>query len=127
MLKNNKPVVNVRKIITYDWVLYQSHREADQITSEPTTFVNKTVNTVNTVTENTSEDVAIPLKEILQSVGHTDANAQLIMESFDLTYDDIVGFTPDHKNVIIRDNNNMIYCNIDPTTRNKVNDFFRSF
>ena len=127
MLKNNKPVVNVRKIITYDWVLYQSHREAEQITSAPTTFVNKFADTVNEASENTANDVAIPLKEILESVGRTDVNAQLIMESFDLTYDDMVGFTPDHKNLLIKDNNNMIYCNIDPATRNKVNDFFRSF
>lgn len=130
MLKNGKPVVNVRKIITYDWVLYQSHREAEQITSTPTKFVTKVANTVKEVTERvetTASGIIIPLKEILESVGKRDVNAQIIMESFDLTNDDLVGFSPDHKHMIMKDNNNMIYCNIDQESRKKVNEYLRSF
>lgn len=130
MLKNGKPVVNVRKIITYDWVLYQSHREAEQITSTPTKFVTKVANTVKEVTERaetTASGIIIPLKEILESVCKRDVNAQIIMESFDLTNDDLVGFSPDHKHMIMKDNNNMIYCNIDQESRKKVNEYLRSF
>jgi hypothetical protein len=124
VLKSGKPVVDVRKIITYDWVLYPSHKEADQLTSTPTKFVNKSTNCVQ---ENTSEDILIPLKEILENVGRTDVNAQAIMEAFDLTNDDLVGFTPDKKNMIMKDNNNMIYCNINQESRKKVNEYLRSF
>lgn len=130
MLENGKPVVIVRKIITYDWVLYQSHREAEQITSTPTKFVSKFANCVQDVkerVENTAKDVMIPLKEILESVGRTDVNAQLIMESFDLSTDSLVGFSAGNRHLIMKDVNNMIYCNIDHDSRKKVNDYLRSF
>lgn len=123
ILKSGKPVVDVRKIITYDWVLYQSHREAEQLTQTPNKFISKAVDTVQ---ENT-KDILIPLKEILESVGRTDVNTQIIMEAFDLSNDDLVGFSNDKKQMIIRDNNNMIYCNINQESRKKVNDFFLSF
>ena len=123
MLKSGKPVVNVRKIITYDWVLYQSHREAEQLTSKPTKFVNKEPVAVS----ETSSDVMIPLKEILENIGNTDVNAQIIMESFDLTKDDLVGFSKSKKHIIIKDNDNMIYCDIDIASRNKLNDYLKSF
>lgn len=128
-LKNGKPVVKVRKIITYDWVLYQSHREAEQIKSTPTKFVSKVANAVREVTEkvhNTSRDILIPLKEILESAGRTDVNAQMIMESFELDNDSLVGFSKNNQHIIMKDNNNMIYCNMEPSTRKKVNDCLRS-
>lgn len=130
VMKGGKPVVVVRKIITYDWVLFQSHREAEQ-TSKPAKFVSKVANTVNEVTEKVTDavnnNIVIPLKEILENVGKTDVNAQIIMESFELDTNDLVGFTKDNKHMIMRDNNNMIYCDIDAKSRSKVNDFFRSF
>ena len=130
VMKGGKPVVVVRKIITYDWVLFQSHREAEQ-TSKPAKFVSKVANTVNEVTEKVTDavnnNIVIPLKEILENVGRTDVNAQIIMESFELGTNDLVGFTKDNKHMIMRDNNNMIYCDIDAKSRSKVNDFFRSF
>ena len=69
----------------------------------------------------------IPLKEILESVGHSDVNTQLIMESFDLTEENLYGFTEDHRKVIIKDDDNMIYANISPKTKKRVDDFFASF
>lgn len=86
MLENGKPVVNVRKIITYDWVLYQSHREAEQLQTTPTKFVSKVANCIQESAEKiktTSKDILMPLKDILESVGRTDVNTQIIMESFD--------------------------------------------
>ena len=126
-LENGKPVVNVRKIITYDWVLYQSHREAEQLRNVDTKFVHKSAPTMSIVNECTGEDVMIPLTEIFESIGQTDANAQMIMESFDLNISDMVGFSKNQKHVIIKDNDNMIYCDINPTTRKRVHDFLRSF
>lgn len=123
-LKNGKPVVNVRKIITYDWVLYQSHREAEQINKEDTKFIHKNPTLVS---ETTTEDIIIPLGEILEYVGKTDINTQIIMESFDLSMDNLTGFSKDNKHIIIRDNDNMIYCGINPNTRKKVNEYLASF
>jgi hypothetical protein len=122
-LEAGKPTVNARKIITYDWVLYQSHREAEQIKNSPTKFINKVANTV----QESVQGIMIPLKEILESVGKTDVNTQIIMESFDLTMDDIVGLSNDNRQLIVKDNNNMIYCNMDTNSRKKVNEYLRSF
>lgn len=125
-LKNGKPYVNVRKIITYDWVLYQSHREAEQDTSVKNSFITKTANAIHAVAEKAS-DICVPLKEILTYAGYHDVNAQVVMESFDLSVDNICGFDKENKHMIIKDDNNFIYCNLTPDTRNKVNDFLRSF
>lgn len=127
-LKDGKPTVKCRKIITYDWVLFQSHREAEQLKDRATEFISKTANTVKSITEkvgNTARDVMVPLKEILESVGKRDVNTQMIMESFDLNLNDITDITPDHKQLVIKDKNNMIYCNMSNESRKRVNDCLR--
>ena len=127
-MKNGKPVVDVRKIITYDWVFFQSHREAEQIQSVPNKFVHKVANAVNEyVTEETgSEDVSVPVSQILEYAGYKDVNAQVVMEAFELDKTSLVGFSKDNKQIIMKDSDNTIYCNMLPETRNKVNDYLRS-
>lgn len=129
---DGKPVVMVRKLITYDWVLYPSHKEA-KIQDTPR-FINKAVQTVTESVKDTfgvfkekSRDVLIPLKEILENVGRTDINTQVIMESFDLSFDNLVGFDKTNDHIIIRDNDNMIYANISPKSKREVKDFLSSF
>lgn len=128
-LKCGKPTVSVRRLITYDRVLYPSHREATAINT-PKAVIKK----VKTITESTvehikeaTESIVIPLKEILETVGKTDVNAQMIMESFELNYNDMIGFDNGNNHLIIKDNDNRIYCKISPETKHKVDDFFASF
>ena len=109
--RNGKPMVNVKKIITYDWVLYPSHPEA-HIDSKPQSVV-KPVNESTMVT-------IMPLKEILEYAGKKNVNSQVILESFDLTYDNIIGFDKSVNHMIIKDKDNMIYCNMDPKLRHKI-------
>lgn len=125
-LESGKPVVDVHQVITYDWVLFQSHREAEQLTERGTKFVNKIANTAKEVVEN-AKDILIPLKEILENVGKTDVTTQVVMEAFDLDLNSMVGFSENKRHVILKDSNNVVYCNIQPETRKKVNDFFRSY
>jgi hypothetical protein len=129
VLEAGKPIVDVRKIITYDWVLFQSHREAEQITDVPNKFVNKSVDCVAeaTVTHDDGYTTVIPLKEILEDTGVHDVNAQIIMESFGLDLDSVCGLSKSKKHLIMRDRDNMIYCNITPESRAKVNEYLRSF
>jgi hypothetical protein len=127
VLESGKPVVHARKVITYDWVLYQSHREAEKDQSSPTAFVSKSPAYMTESAIDADNCIMIPLTEILESVGKTDPNPQVIMESFDLSLNDIRGITPDRKHLIIKDENNTIYCNINPESRNKINEFLRSF
>ena len=128
--KGGKPVVLCRKVICYDWVLFQSHREAEQDTSVKNSFISKIANGATEVVEKVktgANEVLIPLKEILKDVGRTDINTQVVMEAFDLSHEDLLGFSDDHEKIVIRDDNNYIYCNLDMDTKNKVNEYFRSF
>lgn len=125
-LLNNKPTVIARKLITYDWVLFPSHKEAKETT--PAKGVIKIIQTVTESVKNRiSTDALIPLKEILESVGRKDVNTQVIMESFNLDNDNLVGFTESKKHLIIKDENNVIYSKISPESVKQVKDFYRSF
>ena len=131
-IKNSKPVVNVRQIITYDWVLFQSHREAEQIRSVENKFITKSPDGNKVLTNNhfvnESSDIAIPMKDLIGRISNSDPNAQVILEGFDLDIDSVMGFTPNRKNMIIRDqDSNTIYCGINQKSKRIVDDFFRSF
>jgi hypothetical protein len=125
---NGKPTVIIRRLITYDWVLYPSHKEA-HIISEPK-LVNKMVDVYResaTDTDAYVPDFMMSLKDILKSVGNEDPNTSTIMESFNLSFDDLIGFDKMHKHAIIKDGDNKIYANISPDTKRRVDDFFASF
>lgn len=135
---NGEPYVIVRKLITYDWVLYPSHHDANMegkpkfikksealITMESAGFHSR--NFANDIRDNYTQDILIPLKEILEYAGNKDVNTQVIMEAFDLSMDDIVGFDNGLNHVIIKDKDNTIYANMSPKTRHEVVDFLSSF
>lgn len=128
-LINGKPTVIVRRLITYDWVLYPSHKRAHMISSPKgvmksiKAFTESAMDTVKDVVG----DVLIPLQEILESVGKTDVNTQMIMESFELTPESLCGFDENHTHAIIKDEDNMIYAKISPQTKRRVDDFFSKF
>lgn len=126
---NGKPTVFIRKLITYDWVLYPSHKEAHAITT-PQGNVKKVNSLIaestneNTITQ---QDVMIPLHEILGYVSEKDVPTNMIMESFNLGPESLVGFDKQRKHVMMRDRTNMLYINISPETKEEVDDFFGSF
>ncbi len=127
--RHGKPYVIVRRLITYDAPWYPSHAIAHATSSPVVTtksFTESVHDTIDTVKDKIN-DVMVPLKEILEDVGRTDVNANMIMEAFDLGMDSLVGFDAEKKHVMIRDENNVIYANINPETVKKVNDFYHSF
>lgn len=127
--RHGKPYVIVRRLITYDAPWYPSHAIAHATSSPVVTtksFTESVHDTIDTVKDKIN-DVMVPLKEILEDVGRTDVNANMIMEAFDLGMDSLVGFDAGKKHVMIRDENNVIYANINPETVKKVNDFYHSF
>lgn len=127
--RGGKPYVIVKKLITYDAPWFPSHKIAHATSSPQVTtrsFKESVNDTIDTVTEKIN-DILIPLKDILTDIGKTDINTQVILESFDLGIENLVGFDNTHKHVLIRDNDNTIYANINPETVKKVNDFFSSF
>lgn len=74
-----------------------------------------------------SEDVLIPLKEILEYVSNKDVNTQMIMESFDLSQEDLIGFDKSYNHAAIKCDNNVIYAKISPETAKEVKSFLASF
>lgn len=133
VMRNGKPYVIVRRLITYDAPWYPSHKIAHATSGAKVTtksFTESVEDTVTTMLESAKDkikDVMIPLKEILTDIGRRDVTAGLIMESFDLSMDDLCGFNESHDQIIIKDHDNYIYCNIDPKSVDMVNDFYTSF
>lgn len=136
---DGKPTVIVRLVITYDWVLYPSHPEAEM--QGASSFVDKTAKMIKESTDqayavaNTalkkfkrfSESVYLPLQELFSSIGVKDYNTQLVMEAFDLDIGSIQGISPDMDHLILRDGNNQMYTKISPQTKREVKDFLTSF
>lgn len=136
IVKNNKPYVHMKRFITYDMVSYASHKEADTVGGY--TAISKQVKAVKESTndiidkkipliEAVNNDIIIPLRDILTNLGQTDVTTQVVLESFNLDTDDIVGVTKNHNQIIIENDGNYIYTNIDKESVKKVNDFFASF
>lgn len=135
---NGEPYVICRKLITYDWVLYPSHKEANMdgkpkfITKKAAATVLEsagmvTEQAVNDIRNSYTKDVLIPLEEILRYAGKKDPTVNVIMESFGLSLDDLKGFDSTLQHAILVDGSNTIYANISPKTRNEVVDFLTSF
>lgn len=124
-----KPIVTIKKLITYDWVLFPSHKEA-HITSNPTVkeLSSPTMESVDSVG---SSDVIMPLYEILESIKESDRNINIIMESFGLTKEDFLGFkntrNRKHGLAMFREGANRLCVSMDEDTKNQVDDFFSSF
>ena len=123
--QGGKPVVVVRLLITYDWVFYPSHKEAEMIGTIKPVLESGAITEEKVIVS--SSDVMIPLQEILDLVGNKDENLNILMESFDLQLGDLVGFSEDHSKAILMDNTNTIYAKIKPENKKRVDDFFASF
>lgn len=128
--RHGKPYVIVKRLITYDAPWYPSHKIA-HATSSPQVHAETFTESAHESSLENAQDyingVMVPLKEILMDVGRSDVNANAIMEAFDLDMDCLAGFDAGRDHVIIRDDDNMIYANINPSTVKRVNDFYNSF
>jgi hypothetical protein len=97
--RGGRPVVNVKKLITYDWVCYPSHAEAlGKITQPLTESVN--------VLEKTTGSKVVFLKELAKMAANDSRETEWLCESFGLTVDDVVGLTSDGS-VVVQENSNL--------------------
>lgn len=101
-LKNisGRPVVFVNKLITYDWVLYPSHREAMAKIKQPI------MESVNAAAKYTGAKI-IFLKELAQMAANNSKETEWLCESFGLTIDDVIGVTNTGNSVVIQENSNV--------------------
>lgn len=101
-LKNvsGRPVVFVNKLITYDWVLYPSHREAMAKIKQPI------MESVNAAAKYAGAKI-IFLKELAQMAANNSKETEWLCESFGLTIDDVIGVTNTGNSVVIQENSNV--------------------
>jgi hypothetical protein len=117
---SGRPIVNVRKLITYDFVLYPSHRESEAYIKQPMT---ESVNEL----ENFSNSKIVFLKELAKEAANNSKETELLCEAFGLTIDDVIGVNTDGS-VIIQENKNLyiqplMHKNIRNKTKNIVLDW----
>lgn len=106
--KNGTPTVNMKKLITYDWVLYPSHVEAHANTAPKAI-----IKSVEAVTESVTPEVVtimpvIPIKEILEYAMQKSENCQMITEAFEITPSDL-GISNDQANLIVKEAGGNVY------------------
>lgn len=101
-LKNvsGRPVVFVNKLITYDWVLYPSHREAMAKIKQPI------MESVNAAAKYAGAKI-IFLKDLAQMAANNSKETEWLCESFGLTIDDVIGVTNTGNSVVIQENSNV--------------------
>lgn len=111
--RGGQPIVNVRKVVTFDWVLFPSHSDAQGKISQPLTESAGVI-------ENESGSKILYFKELAQMAANNSKETEWLCESFGLTIDDVVGVTSTGNSVVIQENQNIYYQVItDKKIRNK--------
>lgn len=98
--KNGKPVVFVRKLITYDWVLYPSHREALGKLNQP---VMESVDPL----EKYAGATIIFFADLAKMAANSSKETAWLCESFGLNIDDVIGVTDSGNSIVIQENTNL--------------------
>lgn len=95
-----RAVVMVRKLITYDWVLYPSHPEAMAKINQP---VMESVNEM----EKLAGVKIIMFPELAKMAANSSKETEFLCESFGLSIDDVVGVTETGNSVVVQENANV--------------------
>lgn len=99
--QNNRPIVYVRKLITYDWVRYPSHREAMAKINQPV---------LESAAADAFKDNAnvtiIFFPELARMAANSSKETEWLCESFGLSIDDVIGVTDTGNSVVINENGN---------------------
>lgn len=97
--RGGRPVVYVRKLVTYDWVLYPSHPEAMAKIKQPI------MESVNEAAQMAGCTI-IFLPELAKMAAASSRETNWLCESFGLTIDDIVGVTNTGNSVVVTEGDN---------------------
>ena len=97
--RSGRPVVNVRKLICYDWVLYPSHPEALGKISQP---IAESVSDV----QKAARSQILFIKELAE-IAADNKETEWLCESFGLTVDDLIGLTETGNSVVIQEGRNI--------------------
>jgi hypothetical protein len=97
--QGGRPTVNVKKLITYDCVLFPSHKEASAYIKQPI------IESVNEL-ENYTNSKVVFLKDLAKEVANKSKETEILCETFGLSIDDVIGLSTDGS-VIIQENKNL--------------------
>lgn len=98
--RSGRAVVYVRKLITYDWVLYPSHPEAMAKIKQP----------IMESVEEASKLAGVRIilfPELARMAANSSKETEFLCESFGLTIDDVIGVTETGNSVVIQENSNV--------------------
>jgi len=98
--RSGKPIVNVRKLITYDSVLYPSHQEAVGKITQPMT------ESIDAIEKETNSKILF-LKELAEMAANNSKETEWLCESFGLGIEDVIGLTSTGNSVVIQENKNI--------------------
>lgn len=98
--KRGMPLVFVKKLICYDWVLYPSHPEAMARINQPM------MESVEGSVENYDNCTIIYLGELARMAAHSSKETEWLCESFGLSIEDVVGVTSTGNSVVIKEGAN---------------------
>lgn len=117
-----KPIVYVNKLITYDWVLFPSHREAAAEINQPL------AESVQNVADKLGAKI-IFLKDLAQMAANNSKETEWLCESFGLNINDVVGLSHDGSSVAIMENGTNMYLQpiTDKAIRNKTQNAVRDW
>lgn len=96
--KNGQPIVNVRKLITYDWVLFPSHPEAEARIKQP---IQEAVDQFKD-----ANITMIFFPQLAQIAAASSKETEMLCESFGLNIEDVVGVTSTGNSLVIQENAN---------------------
>ena len=120
--RNGNPTVWVKRLVTYDAVLYPSHREALGNISQSVLM-----ESVNAVEQATGVTI-IFLTELAQMAANASKETEWLCESFGLGINDIVGLTGTGNSVVISEGANMYVQPLtDKRIRNRTQEGLRDF
>lgn len=94
---NNQPVVIVKKLVTYDCVPFQSHREANAKINQPL---------MESANQNMDAFDFIRFPELAQMAANNSKEAEWLCEAFGLDIDNVVGLNKSGDSIVIQENKN---------------------
>lgn len=110
--RNGRPVVIVKKLMTYDWVPFQSHHAALARINQPLQ------ESANHFTKHTGVKIYM-LPQLAQMAANSSKETEWLCESFGLSINDITGLT-NQGDIVIQENTNVFVQPIsDKQLRNK--------
>lgn len=109
-----KMIVYVNKLVTYDWVLFPSHPEAEAMIKQPHM---ESVKEIAEAAAAFAGAKVVFLKELAQAAANDSAEVAMICEAFDLSVEDVIGLTSTGNSLVIMENSNVY---IQPITDKRI-------